>query len=89
MNTKQLFDLSGRVAIVTGGSVGLGRQMAQGLAEMGTNLVLFARKKDRCEQAAEELRELGVQTLGLGCEDRKSTRLNSSHLKLSRMPSSA
>jgi len=70
MNTKQLFDLAGRVAIVTGGSIGLGRQMAQGLAEMGANLVLCARKKDRCEQAAEELRRLGVQTLALGCDVR-------------------
>ena len=72
MNTKQLFDLSGRVAIVTGGSAGLGRQMAEGLAEMGANLVVCARKKDRCEQAAEELRELGVQTLGLGCDVRNA-----------------
>ena len=52
MNTKQLFDLTGRVAIITGGSVGLGRQMAEGLAEMGANLVLCARKKERCQQAA-------------------------------------
>lgn len=72
MNTKQLFDLSGRVAIITGGSAGLGRQMAQGLAEMGANLVLCARKKDRCEQAAEELRGLGVETFGLGCDVRKA-----------------
>ena len=68
MNTKKLFDLSGRVAIVTGGSIGLGRQMAEGLAEMGANLVLCARKKERCEQAAEELKKLGVQTLALGCD---------------------
>ncbi|HEX7422584.1 MAG TPA: SDR family oxidoreductase [Terriglobales bacterium] len=68
MNIKQLFDLSGRVAIVTGGSVGLGRQMAEGLAEMGANLVLCARKLERCEQAAEGLRELGVETLALACD---------------------
>lgn len=68
MNTKKLFDLSGRVALVTGGSIGLGRQMAEGLAEMGANLVLCARKKERCEQAAQELRELGVKTLALGCD---------------------
>jgi NAD(P)-dependent dehydrogenase (short-subunit alcohol dehydrogenase family) len=67
-NTKQLFDLTGRVAIVTGGSVGLGRQMAEGLAEMGANLVLCARKKERCQQAAEELQKLGVKTLALGCD---------------------
>lgn len=68
MNTKELFDLSGRVAVVTGGSIGLGRQMAEGLAEMGANLVLCARKKERCERAAEELRQLGAKTLALGCD---------------------
>jgi NAD(P)-dependent dehydrogenase (short-subunit alcohol dehydrogenase family) len=70
VNTKKLFDLSGRVAIVTGGSIGLGRQMAEGLAEMGANIVLCARKKERCEQAAQELRQLGAQTLALGCDVR-------------------
>lgn len=68
VNAKQLFDLTGRVAIITGGSIGLGRQMAEGLAEMGANLVLCARKKERCEQAAEELRQLGVKTLAMGCD---------------------
>jgi NAD(P)-dependent dehydrogenase (short-subunit alcohol dehydrogenase family) len=68
MNVKQLFDLTGRVAIVTGGSVGLGRQMAEGLAEMGANVVLCARKKERCKQAAEDLQKLGVQTLALACD---------------------
>lgn len=68
MNTRKLFDLTGRVAIITGGSVGLGRQMAEGLAEMGANLVLCARKKERCEQAAKELQNLGVETLALGCD---------------------
>lgn len=68
VNAKQLFDLTGRVAIISGGSMGLGRQMAEGLAEMGANLVLCARKKDRCEAAAESLRSLGVQTLALECD---------------------
>lgn len=68
MNTKKLFDLSGRVAIVTGGSIGLGRQMAEGLAEMGANVVLCARKKERCEQAANELKQLGIKALGLECD---------------------
>src|SRR5208337_349647 len=68
VNVKQLFNLSGRVAIITGGSMGLGRQMAEGLAEMGANLVLCARKKERCEQAAEELKQLGVETLALACD---------------------
>jgi NAD(P)-dependent dehydrogenase (short-subunit alcohol dehydrogenase family) len=68
MHTRELFDLSGRVAIVTGGSIGLGRQMAQGLAEMGANVVLCARKKERCETTSEELRSLGVKTMALGCD---------------------
>jgi len=67
-NVKQLFDLTGRVAIVTGGSIGLGRQMAEGLAEMGADLVLCARKKERCHQAAEELQQLGVKAIALGCD---------------------
>jgi NAD(P)-dependent dehydrogenase (short-subunit alcohol dehydrogenase family) len=77
VNVKQLFDLTGHVAIVSGGSTGLGRQMAQALAEMGANLVLCARKKPRCEQAAEELRALGVQALGLGCDVRDRAAIQS------------
>jgi NAD(P)-dependent dehydrogenase (short-subunit alcohol dehydrogenase family) len=68
MNVKHLFDLTGQVAVISGGSMGLGRQMAEGLAEMGANLVLCARKKERCEAAAEGLRAQGVQTLALECD---------------------
>ena len=67
-SVRELFDLTGRTAIITGGSVGLGRQMAEALAEQGANLVLCARKKDRCEQTAGELQKLGVKTLALGCD---------------------
>jgi len=42
--------------------------MAEGLAEMGANVVVCARKKERCELAAEELRQLGVKTLALACD---------------------
>jgi gluconate 5-dehydrogenase len=68
MNVKQLFDLTGRVAIITGGSIGLGRQMAEGLAEMGAHLVLCARKRERCQEAAEELQKLGGKALALACD---------------------
>src|SRR5439155_10575871 len=71
MKPSELFDLSGKVAIVTGGGTGIGRQMAQGLAEAGADLVLCARKPERCEQAAEELRALGVRSLGLRCDVRE------------------
>jgi NAD(P)-dependent dehydrogenase (short-subunit alcohol dehydrogenase family) len=76
MHTRELFDLSGRVAIVTGGSIGLGRQMAQGLAEMGANVVLCARKKERCETTAEELRSLDVKSLALGCDVKDPASVN-------------
>ena len=67
-NVRQLFDLQGRVALITGGSIGLGRQMAEGLAEMGASVALGARKKERCEQAAHDLEKLGVRTLALACD---------------------
>jgi NAD(P)-dependent dehydrogenase (short-subunit alcohol dehydrogenase family) len=70
VSVRELFDLSGKVAIVTGGGSGIGRQMAEGLAEAGANLVLCARKAERCEQAAAELEQLGVRALGLGCDVR-------------------
>ena len=70
MHVRELFDLSGKTAIVTGGGSGIGRQMAQALAEAGANLVLCARKVERCEQAAAELANLGVRTLGLKCDVR-------------------
>jgi gluconate 5-dehydrogenase len=68
MNVKKLFDLSNRCALITGGSAGLGRQMAEGLAEMGASVALCARKKERCEEAAAELSKLGVKTLALACD---------------------
>ena len=75
MKTLELFDLEGRVAIVTGGGSGIGRQMAEALAEMGADLVLCARHLDRCEQAAEELRGLGVRALGLQADVRNQSEI--------------
>jgi NAD(P)-dependent dehydrogenase (short-subunit alcohol dehydrogenase family) len=70
VRVQELFDLTGKVAIVTGGGTGLGRQIAEALGECGADLVLCARKAERCEQAAGELAGLGVRTLGLGCDVR-------------------
>jgi gluconate 5-dehydrogenase len=70
VNARELFDLSGKVAIVTGGGTGIGRQMAEALAESGADLVLCARKAERCEQAATELSELGIRAIGVGCDVR-------------------
>ncbi len=69
MHVNQLFDLTGKTAIITGGGRGLGEQMAEGLAEAGANVVLCSRKKEACEQVAQRLKEeLGVQTLALACD---------------------
>jgi NAD(P)-dependent dehydrogenase (short-subunit alcohol dehydrogenase family) len=76
MHTRELFDLTGKVAIVTGGGGGLGRQMARALAEMGAGIVLCGRQAARAEEAATELSALGVRALGLGCDvtDRDAVR---------------
>jgi NAD(P)-dependent dehydrogenase (short-subunit alcohol dehydrogenase family) len=65
---KQLFDLSGRVSVVTGGATGLGLQMATALAEAGSNIVVCSRKLENCEEAAAGLEKLGVKALGLAAD---------------------
>jgi gluconate 5-dehydrogenase len=70
MRVQELFDLSGKVAIVTGGATGLGRQIADALAECGADVVVCARNEERCRHAAGELEALGVRSLGLGCDVR-------------------
>jgi NAD(P)-dependent dehydrogenase (short-subunit alcohol dehydrogenase family) len=54
--TDPLFDLSGQVALVTGGSRGLGRQMVLGFAAHGASVVVTSRKQEACEEAAAEAR---------------------------------
>jgi NAD(P)-dependent dehydrogenase (short-subunit alcohol dehydrogenase family) len=68
MNVKQMFELSGKTAIVTGGGRGIGLKMAEGLAEAGANVVLCSRKLKNCQKAAEGISRLGVQTLALQCD---------------------
>ena len=61
---NELFDLSGQLAIVTGGAAGIGVQMAYALGEAGADLVIAARKIDRCVEAAEKMQsELGIKVL--------------------------
>ena len=68
MSLKTLLDLDGRVALVTGGSRGLGLQMAEVLGELGARVAITARKHDELEQAAAHLRALGVHTLPVVCD---------------------
>ena len=61
MSVRDLFSLEGKVALVTGGSRGLGLQMAEALGEMGCKLVLAARKADELAQAQAHLKSLGIE----------------------------
>lgn len=63
-----MFDLKGRVAVITGASSGLGRQMARGFAGQGADLVLLARRIERLEELKEELCEKGIRILTLKCD---------------------
>jgi len=65
---RDLFDLTGQAAIVTGGSRGLGFEMAEGLAEAGAQLVLCARRAEWLTPAVEELRGRGFIVEGMICD---------------------
>ena len=62
---NQLFDLTGRVAIVTGGNGGLGLGMALGLAGAGSNIVVAARNPDKTAEAVSQVESLGVRAKGV------------------------
>src|SRR5947209_19852253 len=65
---SSLFDLSGKVAIVTGSTKGIGRAMAEGLAAAGADVVVSSRKQDLCEQVAKEIEaSTGRRVLPLAC----------------------
>ncbi|HZR02255.1 MAG TPA: SDR family oxidoreductase [Burkholderiales bacterium] len=63
MSVKKLLDLSGKIALVTGGSRGLGLQIAEGLGEMGAKLAITARKQTELEEAAARLSGQGCEVL--------------------------
>lgn len=65
MGVKELFKLDGRVALVTGGSRGLGLQMAEALGEMGCRVAITARKADELEEARQHLQAQGIETLAV------------------------
>jgi NAD(P)-dependent dehydrogenase (short-subunit alcohol dehydrogenase family) len=67
-----IFDLTGKVAIVTGGYHGIGRGIAEGLAEAGSNIVICARNYDRCVEACSEIEKMGVKAFPIQCDIRKA-----------------
>lgn len=68
-NVKQLFDLTGKTAIVTGGSRGLGREMAEALGEAGANLMLCARRAEWLDQTVADFQAAGgLKVAGATCD---------------------
>src|SRR6266852_4793187 len=63
MGVKKLFDIQGKVALITGGSRGLGLQMAEALGEMGAKLAITARKQGELDEAAAHLGKQGYEVL--------------------------
>ena len=64
---RNLFDVAGKIVLITGGTRGLGLAMAKGFAEAGADIVVSSRKAEACEAVAAELRALGVRSVGIPC----------------------
>lgn len=69
-------DLTGKVALITGGSRGLGRAMALGLADCGADIVVASRKLDSCEAVAEQVRAKGRRALAVSAHTGKTEQLD-------------
>jgi NAD(P)-dependent dehydrogenase (short-subunit alcohol dehydrogenase family) len=68
MNVQQLLDLMGKAAVVTGGSRGLGLQMAEALGEMGARIAITARKRDELDEAVSRLEKQGISAKAYVCD---------------------
>lgn len=71
-----MFDLKGRVAVVTGASSGLGKQMAMAFATQGASLVLLARRIERLEELKNQLETKGVKCLAIKCDVTSTEEIN-------------
>src|SRR5882724_10554116 len=97
MNVKELFDLSGRIALITGGSRGLGLQMAEALGDLGAKVAISARKQGELDAASSYLTAKGIEVstiinhlraAALGAEDHVTAnglkRFEESHTMINR-----
>jgi len=74
---KNYFDLTGKVAVITGASSGLGVQMAKALANQGAAICVLARRKERIDAVAKEIHdEFGVETLAVTCDVTDTNQVN-------------
>ena len=71
-----MFDLKGRIAVITGASSGLGRQMCHGLAAQGADLVIIARRFERLLELKEELEKKGTKVLAIKCDVTNTKEIN-------------
>lgn len=67
-NVRELFDLTGKTAIVTGGSRGIGKEMAEGLAEAGASLMLCARRTEWLDETVAQFQTGGYDVIGKTCD---------------------
>ena len=68
MSVRKLLDLSGRAALITGGSRGLGLQIAEALGEMGAKVAITARKQPELDEAQRHLTAQGVEVMTIACD---------------------
>lgn len=68
MNALEMFDLTGKVAIVTGGTGIYGTPISEGLAEAGAKVIIASRNGEKCEEYASELRKLGYDVVGMSLD---------------------
>ena len=71
-----MFNLKGRVAVITGASSGLGKQMAKGFANQGADLVILARRVEKLEELKTELEQKGVKVLPIKCDVTNTEEIN-------------
>lgn len=76
-----MFNLQGRIAVITGASSGLGRQMAKAFAEQGANLVLIARRIERLEELKKELEDKKIKVLPIKCDVTNTENINNAALQ--------
>lgn len=76
-----MFDLKGRVVVISGASSGLGAQMAKGFAGQGADLVIMARRMEKLEALASEIRGMGVKCLPVQCDVTKPEMVNEAAAK--------
>lgn len=73
--SNPLFDMSGKVALITGSTKGIGRAIAEEMARQGARVVISSRKAEVCEQVAGELKEQGFEAMAIPCHVGKKDQL--------------